>query len=43
MKQGPKIDAVTLKFGLKRLIKEPTHILGNSSSSIDLIFILIQA
>ena len=37
--EGPKIDAVTLKFGLKRLIKEPTRILGNSSSSIDLIFI----
>ena len=33
-----KIDAVTSQFGLQQLIKEPSHILGNSSSCIDLIF-----
>ena len=32
------MDAVTSQFGLQQLIKEPTHILGNSSSCIDLIF-----
>ena len=36
--EGSKIDAVTSQFGLQQLIKEPTHILGNSSSCIDLIF-----
>ena len=33
------LDAVTSQFGLQQLIKKPTHILGNSSSCIDLIFI----
>ena len=36
--EGSKIDAVTSQFRLQQLIKEPTHILGNSSSCIDLIF-----
>ena len=36
--EGSKIDAVTSQFGLQQLIKEPIHILGNSSSCIDLIF-----
>ena len=36
--KGSKIDAVTSQFCLQQLIKEPTHILGNSSSCIDLIF-----
>ena len=36
--KGSKIDAITSQFGLQQLIKEPTRILGNSSSCIDLIF-----
>ena len=36
--EGSKIDAVTSQFGLQLLIKEPAHILGNSSSCIGLIF-----
>ena len=36
--EGSKIDAITSRFGLQQLIREPTHILGNSSSYIDLIF-----
>ena len=36
--EGSKMDVVTSKFGLQQLIKEPTHILGNSSSCIGLIF-----
>ena len=34
-----EVDSVTLQFGLKQFIKKPTHILGKSSSYIDLIFI----
>ena len=33
-----KIDGLTSNFGLKELIKEPTHIIRNSSSCIDLLF-----
>ena len=33
-----KIDAVTSQFGLQQLINEPTHLVANSSSCIDLIF-----
>ena len=33
-----KIDATTSKLGLQQLIKEPTHILTDSSSCIDLLF-----
>ena len=36
--EGYKIDALTSQFGLKQLIKEPTEILRNSFSCIDLIF-----
>ena len=36
--EGSKIDAITSQFGLKQLIQEPTHILTDSSSCIDLIF-----
>ena len=37
--EGNQVDAVTLSYGLSQLICEPTHILLNSSSSTDLIFI----
>ena len=33
-----KIDIATSQFGLSQIIKEPTHILSNSASCIDLIF-----
>ena len=36
--EGSKINAITSQFGLKQLIKEPTHSLNDSSSCIDLIF-----
>ena len=36
--EGSKIEGVTSQFGLQELIKEPTHIIGDSSSCIDLIF-----
>ena len=36
--EGSKIDAITSQFGLKQLIQEPTHILTDSSSCIDVIF-----
>ena len=36
--EGSKIDAITSQFGLQQLIKEPTHILTDSSSCIDLLF-----
>lgn len=32
------MDATISQFGLQQLITEPTHILGNSPSCIDLIF-----
>ena len=32
------IESITSQFGLNQLINEPTHILQNSSSYIDLIF-----
>ena len=37
--EGTKIDAVTSSYGLQQLISQPTHLLANSSSCIDLIFI----
>ena len=37
--EGCKIEIATSQFGLSQIIKQPTHILGNSASSIDLIFI----
>ena len=33
-----KIDFLTSQFGISQIIKEPTHVLENSSSFIDLIF-----
>ena len=36
--EGCKIDIATSQFGLSQIIKEPTHILSNSASCIDLIF-----
>ena len=36
--EGSKIEAITSQFGLKQLIQEPTHILSNLSSYIDLVF-----
>ena len=33
-----KIDGLTSNFGLQQLIKESTHIIGNSSSCLDLRF-----
>ena len=36
--EGSQVDAVTWSYGLSQLIREPTHILPNSSSCIDLIF-----
>ena len=35
--EGSKIEAITSQFELKQLILEPTHILSNSSSCIDLV------
>ena len=37
--EGNQVDALTSSYGLSQLICEPTHILSNSSSFIDLIFI----
>ena len=36
--EGSKIEAITSQFGLTQLIQEPTRILSNSSSCIDLVF-----
>ena len=36
--EGSKIDFLTSQFGLTQIIKEPTHILENLSSCIDLVF-----
>ena len=36
--EGTKIDALTSYHGLHQLISQPTHILENSASCIDLIF-----
>ena len=36
--EGVQIDSVTSTHGLEQLISEPTHILSDSSSCIDLIF-----
>ena len=36
--EGSKIDGVTSQFGLQQIIKEPTNIIGDSSSCTDLIF-----
>ena len=36
--EGAKIDTLTSQFGLQQIVKEPAHILAESSSCIDLIF-----
>ena len=36
--QRSKSDGVTSQFGLEQIIKEPTHIISDSSSCIELIF-----
>ena len=36
--EDTRIDRVTFQFGLEQLIHEPTHIIGERSSCIDLIF-----
>ena len=36
--EGSKIDAIISQFGLQQLIKEPIHILKDSSPCIDLLF-----
>ena len=36
--QGTKIDCLATAYALKQVINEPTHLLKNSSSCIDLIF-----
>ena len=37
--KGNVLENITSQFGLQQIIKEPTHILDNSSLCIDLIFI----
>ena len=37
--EGSQIDSLTTSYGFTQIISEPTHILKNSSSCIDLIFI----
>ena len=36
--EGSEIDGVTSQFGLEQIIKEPMHIIGDSSLCIDLMF-----
>ena len=36
--EGTRIDSITSQFRLEQLIHEPTHIIGEKSSCIDLIF-----
>ena len=36
--EGSKIDVITSTFGLQQTMNEPAHIIGDSSSCIDLIF-----
>ena len=38
MYEGSKIDGIISTFGLQQIINEPTHITGDSSSCINLIF-----
>ena len=37
MYEGSKIDGIAATFGLQQIINEPTHIIWDSSSCIDLI------
>ena len=36
--EGDTVDIITNQYGLHQVITEPTHILDNTSSCIDLIF-----
>ena len=36
--EGARLDTLSLFHGLRQLIKEPTHLMENSASFIDLIF-----
>ena len=36
--EGAKIEFVTSQYGLHQIINEPTHVLENSSSCVDIIF-----
>ena len=36
--ESPQIESLTMSYGLQQLISDPTHLLLNSSSFIDLIF-----
>ena len=36
--EGISVESITLQFGLHQIIVEPTHILENSSSYVDLTF-----
>ena len=36
--EGIQVDSLTTSYGLSQIISDPTHILPNSSSCIDLIF-----
>ena len=36
--EGSQIDSLTTSYGFRQIISEPTHILKNSSSCIELIF-----
>ena len=36
--EGSKNEAITSQFGLKQLIQEPTHVLSNPCSCLDLVF-----
>ena len=38
MSEGTQVDSLTTFYGLSQIISDPTHILPNSSSCIDLIF-----
>ena len=36
--EGPQFELLTISYGLQQLISDPTHLLLNSSTCIDLIF-----
>ena len=36
--EGTQVDSLTTSYGLSQIVSDPTHILLNSSSCIDLIF-----
>ena len=38
MSEGTQVDSLTTSYGLSQITSDPTHILPNSSSCIDLIF-----